>query len=214
MKPQQIIGIIFLYFLLTILGCGNFSSKEEPLTGSFKNENTAPVEIDTLFFDNDTIVLANLVDEGKGAVLKWGVKGEYLNTGIDTLPYSNSEFGTSYKERNYYVIRDGCGSGCNYMYIMPFVAGSNGRLLLFPLFLDLEMHVVVYQGGNYTELAIIENIDTGSIFKVEEEFDRTQRPYSLAIDTLFLKGEELKIIWYMNDGKKASRVININEVLK
>lgn len=214
MRPRQTIGITFFYFSLTILGCGQFSSKKEPLSGGFKNENTAPTTIDTLFFDNDTIVLANLVDEGKGAVLKWGVKGEFFNNGTDTLPHSNSEFGTSYKERNYYVIRDGCGSGCNYMYLMPFIAGSNGRLLLFPLLLDLERHIVIYQGGNSTELVIIENIDTGLIFKVEEDFDRTHRPYSLVIDTLFLKGEDLKIIWYTNEGRKASRVININEVLK
>jgi hypothetical protein len=213
MALQLINRLPYLYIFFTILACGQSSTKDDALSGSFKDGSPDSCVIDTLFCNNDTIVMAYLVGNGKGAILKWGITGAYLNTGVDTLPYSDAGFGMSYKEKNYYAIKDGCGSGCNYLYLMRFSEKSKGRLMLSPLLLDFKMSIVIYQGGNSEVLAIIEDFETGLFYKIEEEFDKTQRPYSLAIDTMYLEGEELKIFWFENGKKKVSKSIDLKEVL-
>ncbi|MBK6619637.1 MAG: hypothetical protein IPG32_01680 [Saprospirales bacterium] len=212
MLTTLILRIFLGFILFTIVSCEpNILSNGSLFTPKPMSQK-ASFLADTLFLSNDSLVLAQLVDEGKGAVLQWGVTNKFWNVGKDTLPYSQFSFNHFSKEDNLFLIKQGCGTACNYIYIALFTPTHKGRLFLYPLFLDPKRGVIVYQGDNYDTLVVIENIITEKSQSIKEEFDKTRRPYSAAIDTTYLIDNELYLKWKQANNASISKVFDVRNI--
>ncbi len=209
---KHILQMIICISLTAFFSCFDVTEKSSSRLPTMATEENSVVSHDTLFFENDSIVIAQPVKEGKAAVLKWGVVGKEFNTGKDTLPYSPLGFSRTYKVSDYFVVEDGCGTGCKYLYFVSFRSNREG-LFLSPLIFDLDKEVIVYQGESMNELVTVQNIASGKKLKVEKEFDKTKRPYSLAIDTVFIARNKLILTWYSPTQKKMTKEIDLESVL-
>lgn len=205
---QLIIGLL----LATFFSCLDATEKDSSRLPILTAKENSVVSNDTLFFENDTIVIAQPINDEKAAILKWGLVGKDLNTGKDTLPYSPLGFNRAYKLGHYFVVEDGCGTGCKYLYFVSFESNQEG-MFLSPLIFDLDKEVIVYQGESMEELVTVRNIASGKKLRVEEEFDKTKRPYSLAIDTAFIARNKLILTWYSPTQKKITKEINLEPIL-
>lgn len=199
---------IFIYMCGIVI----FSCSSSAVRQSDKFE--FPLNADTLFLSNDTIVVAELVDDDQGAIIAWGVANKYMNIGKDTLPYSRFGFSQISKTENFLLIEDGCGTACNYVYITQFAPHQNGKTFMYPILIDLERKLIVYQGGSNDKLAIAENLTTEETIEIKEEFDKTKRPYSLAIDTAYLDNNQLIMEWNQTANKVVSDTFDLSSVLK
>lgn len=204
--------LIICFMIATFFSCFDVTENGNRRLPTKTAEENSAGSNDTLFFGNDSIVIAQPVKEGKAAILKWGVVGKELNTGKDTLPYSPLGFSRTYKVSDYFVVEDGCGTGCKYLYFVSFRSNREG-LFLSPLIFDLDKEVIVYQGESMNELVTVQNIASGKQLKVAEEFDKTKRPYSLAIDTAFIARNKLILTWYSPTQKKMTKEIDLESVL-
>ncbi|MDX2246332.1 MAG: hypothetical protein SF052_06135 [Bacteroidia bacterium] len=205
--------IAISYFSISSLCCNHPNNKQPPSWNGGHHLETSSKTIDTLFYNKDTIVLAELIDEGRGTVFSWGIVGQYLNTGIDTLPYSPFGYDESSKKGPYYLIKDGCGTGCSYLYLMSFNSNDKGEFFYYPMYLDLSLDLIIYQGDDPNVLVTAENTKTGKVISIREEFDRTMRPYSLAIDSLFINDTELFLRWYLSDKSKKTKVFSLTSII-
>lgn len=210
----QLTAIIAIsYFSISSLCCNHTHNNQPLQLNGVHHLETSSKAIDTLFYNKDTIVLAELIDEGRGAIFSWGIIGQYLNTGIDTLPYSQFGYDESSKKDPYYLIKDGCGTGCSYLYLMSFKSNDKGKFFYYPMYLDLSLDLIIYQGDNPNVLVTAENTKTGKVISIREEFDRTMRPYSIAIDSLFIKDTDLFLRWYLSDKSKKTKVFSLTSIL-
>jgi hypothetical protein len=163
---------------------------------------------DTLFYQNDTVVAFDKVDDGLGIIFRWGTN-KYINVGKDTLPYSSYGYTSLLKNDKYYAIQTGCGTACNYLYLMSFVAGNQGKLFMYPLLVNLDKDLVVFQNGESSVLAKVEQITTNQNFVINEKYDTTRRPYNLAIDTLFVENDTLILSWYLDKSKMVTKKFSL-----
>ena len=205
---QLIIGLL----LATFFSCFDATEKGSRSLPILTAKENSAVYNDTLFLENDTIVIVQSINDEKAAILKWGLVGKDLNIGKDTLPYSPLGFGRTYKLGHYFVVEDGCGTGCKYLYFVSFGSNQEG-MFLSPLIFDLDKEVIVYQGESMDELVTVKNIISGKKLRVEEEFDKTKRPFSLAIDTAFIARNKLILTWYSPTQRKITKEIDLESIL-
>jgi len=207
-----IFRIIIYIFIIVFFSCRNTNGKNcNRLPNSITEENYSVYD-DTLFYRNDTIVIAQFSNDKKAVILKWGSAGKELNTGNDTLPYSSFGFYKTYKARHYFIVEGGCGTGCKYFYFISLKSNREG-LFLSPLAFDLNKEIIVYQGESMNELVTIQNIASGKRIRVKEEFDKTKRPLRLAIDTAIITQNKLILKWYSPLKKKIIKEINLESIL-
>ena len=206
---MYLIKLLTFFTFLVLISCSLAPKKNSELNLI----HTEVVVNDTLFFRNDTIVIARPIAERTGVILKWGVTSRTLHTSKDTLPYSLFGFGKTYKKGNFFVVEDGCGTGCKYLYVASFLLEMKGELFLSPLLVDLEKGLIIYQGESVKELVTVKNVISGKTLKVKEKFDRTKRPLSLAIDTIFVENANLVLTWYSPIQKKITKKFSLESLL-
>lgn len=185
----------------------------------YSNQNITKIQeitnyrYDTLFNRNDTIVISQMVDSGKACILSWGIHDKFMNKSKDTLLLPHSRFNDLYKEGDYFIVKDGCGTACNYLYLLIFRKQNSGKLFLYPLLFSSINKLIVFQDGTSENLVSIENIETGKRFNLNKPFDLRIHPYSEAIDTVFLRNSNLFIDWRSPSGKKESTSIAFKKVI-
>lgn len=195
---KYIIGTIII---LVIASCFEVVENRTPATNK-----ESVLQNDTLMERNDTLLLAKVINEGKAAILKWGIKGGFLNTSIDTFQYQKNGFDKIYKGQDVFVIKDGCGTGCSFMYLMEVKENTKGSLFYSPLLIDIEKGIVCYQGERTDALVTLENIRTKKELSIKEQFDITQRPLALAIDSISLEGDQLYLSWKGVEGSHSKKI--------
>lgn len=165
---------------------------------------------DTIYSKNDTIIRFAKVNNSAG-MIHWGVRGKFENTSKDTIPFNYFNKDKLKKIGDYYVFKDGCGSGCDYMFLMEFSKGKTGRKVMFPLLESFKSNVIVYKGEKEEDLLVMENLNTGKQIYVKEDYNRNLRPQSLAIDTLYFnKDKTLFVSWQGSDSSKKSKSFKID----
>lgn len=201
--------------ILFTMSCESSSSKKEGIDFKIPEKKIKTSHTDIVLYEaGDTTVFFKFVDDGNGVILFWGIDGQYENMGKDTLPFSHLTFNHTKKISNYFIIEDGCGTGCSYLYLMSFEKGEKGEIFLSPLLYDFNREVIVYQDESEKHLVLIEGIKTGKVIAVERDFYKGFRPYSLAVDTLFFTKKDLFISWRKADDKIMKEKIDISEVLR
>ncbi len=201
---------IILGLLLGLLISCKMENKSLPVqknTSDFKNE------VDTLFFRNDTIISIKKVSNN-ASIFNWGIRNKYMKTSIDTIPFSVLNKEKIKFTDKYAYIKDACGSGCNYIYVMPFDENGKDFFELYPLLYDFKKDIVIYKSDNKSSLLTIQNIFTGYKEEFIEDYDRTTRPETLAIDSISLNNNILFVKWFNADKEIVVSEIDINKFLE
>jgi hypothetical protein len=137
-----------------------------------------------------------------------------MHTSSDTLPLTHYSFNEYYKKANFFIIRDGCGTGCSYLYLLHFNIQKKSKMYLQPLLVDIDKNIIIYQGDTPKYLLTINNILFNKEISINEHFDLKARPYSSAVDSLKLNDTNLIIYWTGSDEKKRVKTYNINYLLQ
>lgn len=154
----------------------------------------------TLYFKNDVVLKTSYLDNHL-VVLNWGVKNQFMNQSKDTLSWVSDLKESVKRIGNYLIFSNSCGSGCNYSYLMKLEENDVARLIMYPVFINEQANVIVYKGEDEDVLLIIENLETGKKSILRDKYDLTKRPPVLAIDSVFIKGQNLIVRWYDESSK-------------
>jgi hypothetical protein len=201
---------------LSIIACLSPSCNKKEQSFSESNNNpkivheTVYSKGDTIYSKNDTIVRFVKTNNNAG-IFYWGIKNKFENKSKDTVAYNYFNREKLKKIENYSVFKDGCGSGCEYMFLMEFSKGKTGRKVMFPLLESFKSNIIVYKGESEDDLLVIENLNTGKQVHIKEDYNKNLRPQTLAIDTIYLKDvKTLFVSWQGSDSSKKSKSFKID----
>ena len=204
--------LICLPILTYLFFSCNVKDKSTPELKSIqkrKVEDKSHLTGDTIYSKNDTIITFTKVNGNVGK-FHWGVRNKFENTSKDTIPFNYFNRNQLKKMGDYSVFKDGCGSGCDYMFVMEFSKGKAGRLLMYPLLEAFKSNIIVYKGDDENDLLVVENLNTGKQQHIKEDYNKNLRPQTLAIDTLYLKDNEILFVkWQGSDSSKKNKSFKI-----
>lgn len=185
--------IIFFY------SCQN--SNKDVKTYSLRNSNSELIDI---YIENDTFVKVAKVGNS-ASVFHWGVKNKFENKGLDTVPFSYLNKNKLKFKNGYIFFIDGCGSGCNYIYLMKLNKNDKGILRMYPLLTKIESDIIIYKGEDERNLLVVENLKNNITTKIVEDYDKSFRPLSLAIDTLYFDTSNKLVVKWIKEGMLTTK---------
>ncbi len=166
------------------------------------------ISIDTIFFKNDTILKFNSNSDGYG-VFHWGIINQFDSSNKDSL-YLDFIDRDIIKIKNSFIYTSSCGSACSYSLIMPIVKNKKGITAMYPLVKNIKSGYLVAKGNEEGVLLSIIDLNNLKIKNVNEEFDETKIPPSLAIDTVYINNSKLSFKWYDKNSKLNFRDIDLS----
>ena len=75
---------------------------------------------------------------------------------------------------------------------------------MYPLLIDFSKELIVYQGDG-ENLAIVKNLLSEKLLRIDEPFDDRYRPKSLAVDSISLINDSLYLAWQYGGGVISKR---------
>ncbi len=204
MKAKVVLALSVI--IVVVFGCQSQQFHDD------RENRHGQTEYDTLLIQNDTFIYVSFVVDA-GVILHWGIDGVFHHTSTDTLYYAKERFRELQSSKLGFVITDGCGTACEYVYTAPWDSNIPGRLLLSPVFVDIENGLIVHQNsGQY--LAEVYNMITGIEMVIEAAYDTSIRPQSSVIKECYLLSDSiLKLSWVNELGKNTTRRFSIRKVL-
>lgn len=197
-------AFVFILCVTFMVSCKNESKVKG--NESLKTHKTSIT--DTIFFKNDTIIGIEKISNN-GAVFHWGINDDFLISSNDTIPFSISDKSKLKFSEGYAYIEGGCGSGCNYIYLMSFNEIDKDFFRLYPLTMDLTNNIIVYKSENFETLLTTENLKTNVKEEFIEDYNRNNRPETFAVDSIALNNKKLFIRWYKENNDIDSRIIDL-----
>ncbi len=201
----------FLCLFLTVTCC-EIRSGKGVLTVAKYTDSIVASTIDTIYSKNDTLIEAHRTIDDSGFIFNWSVKNSFTNFSTDTLPYGGFAYENVIKHDDIFYLKDGCGTGCSYLYVAEFKKGDRGSLFLSPLLIDVDRQIVIYQGNNLENLLSIRSIKSGRVTEIIEQFNRNRRPYNLGVDTLYFEKNFLHIKWEVQSDSFSTLKIHLSQL--
>ncbi|MEM8586373.1 MAG: hypothetical protein AAGF87_19020 [Bacteroidota bacterium] len=137
-------------------------------------------------------------------IVAWGRKSVFLNQSKDTIPYMPGSIHSEYIDENYFSFSSGCGTACNFAFIGKMKGEDRGEVYMYPLLIDFSKELIVYQGDG-ENLAIVKNLLSEKLLRIDEPFDDRYRPKSLAVDSISLINDSLYLAWQYGGGVISKR---------
>ena len=201
--------IAIISVLIMFCSCQNTKKNDsKPQELEKKIYVSKEISSDTIFLKNDTILKFNSKSNGYG-VFHWGVVNEFESSSKDSL-YLDSVDRDLVKIKNSFILTNSCGTACTYSLIMPINKGKEEMTVMYPLIKDKDSGYLVAKGDDKEVLLSIIDLTNSKVSNVNEEFDRTKIPPSLAIDTVYINNSKLSFKWYDKNSKLNFRNIDLS----
>ncbi|KAB2810053.1 hypothetical protein [Phaeocystidibacter luteus] len=203
--------ILLLIVLFEVIGCSSSGTQNrDGDTPRGQSQIGGSEYFDTIYNQNDTLVLTKSDSSKLVTTLLWGLAGSFVNEGVDTLPLLMHQKLEGTLIGNSFIVLGSCGSACTYAYVVKFDRNVNsGQFYHSPLLLDKKQERLVYQGESADQLADVLDLKDGSEDVIDVEFDINHRPMKLAIDTAYFNSDGLYLSWKYN-GKVLSRTFAVD----
>lgn len=202
--------LIILSLAILLFSCNNSKNKTNPK----KQISNTTKNVDTIINKNDTLVYIEKISTN-ASIFHWGINGKFNKISKDTIPFSYLNKDKIEFKDDYIYIIDGCGSGCEYIYIMSFKTDRKDFLRFYPLFFDTKKHIVVYKNEDENNLITVENILNNKTLNIVEDYNKHLRPPSIAIDSIYVENNnKIFVKWQNLKQRSVEKRFDIEELFK
>lgn len=192
----------FIFLTLVLVSC---AQPQADKTEEIQDDGNFALSTDTLIHENGTYLYLQDLSDSTYLML-WGKDG-LDHVSQDTMPIlPNGKLYVDWFDDNAICVRQGCGTGCFFAYILPLRFSDREKMYFYPIEFDVDNHLVAYSNDEDSVITV-ENYLTGKNYILPQP---VKGPYgSFALDSTSFTNKKLYIRWWDDEYNSLKRVYNL-----